>query len=224
MKGYTMKTALARGAAALLIPLVAVACQRQADVGTYRAQAEAEATDPVVLSSSESIPPGTTLHATLDQTLSTENSRVNDRFTATLQSPVLGPDRQTLVPAGTTLHGRITALRPSIDAATPAIIQLEFLEMSHGDRNVPFAANIQQTSAEVRGRRLRDALGGAAVGAASGAILGAVIRGDTRGAATGAAVGAAAGTAISLGMSEADAYLRSGTHMQLEVTDPVPLR
>jgi len=218
------KTAFARGAAALLVPLMFVACQRQADVGTYGAPGAAEATDPVVLSSSESIPPGTSLHATLDQTLSTENSQVNDRFTATLQSPVLGPNRQTLVPAGATLHGRVTALRASYDVATPAIIQLEFLEMAHGDRTVPFSANILDTSAEVRGRRLRDALGGAAVGAASGAILGTVIRGDTRGAATGAAVGAAAGTAISLGMSERDAYLRSGTHMRLEVTNTVPLR
>jgi hypothetical protein len=141
-----------------------------------------------------------------------------------LVTPILNAQRQTVVPAGAQINGRITALRESIDATTPAIIRLELQNMSWEGRTVPLDAEVIRAEPRREGRTAEDALRGAAAGAAAGAVIGAVIGRDVRGAVTGAAVGAGAGTAISLGVSNQQAYLDEGSSMTLRLTQPLPLR
>src|SRR5882762_10121408 len=58
------------------------------------------------------IPPGTSVRVRLLETLDTNRNRAGDRFTASLDEPVVSGDRVVL-PKGTTFHGRIVESKPS---------------------------------------------------------------------------------------------------------------
>jgi len=213
------------GAVAIAAGVALSACQRPVQVYSEPATATMGAQQVILPASATSaVPAGTALRASLDQRLSTTESNVNDTFTMTLQTPVLSADRQTVIPAGARITGRVTAVRRSADVATPAILRLEFSNIQWQGRNVGFQADIEETDVRREGRTTDDALRGAAAGAAAGAVLGTIIRRDVRGALTGAAIGAGAGTVISLGLSDQDAVLESGTEMTLRTTEPIPFR
>lgn len=216
---------LALGSAALAAALVLGACQRPVDIYSEPAVASMGAQQVILpANATTTVPAGTTVRATLDQQLSTSETNVNDTFTLALQTPVLTADRETVIPAGARITGRVTAVRQSEDVATPAILRLEFNHLQWANRNVPFQAEVVETQVRREGRTTDDALRGAAAGAAAGAVIGTIIRGDIRGALTGAAVGAGAGTVISLGISDQDAVLDAGTEMTLRLTEAVPFR
>jgi hypothetical protein len=216
---------LSLGLMALVVTVVAGACQRPVDVWSEPAVGEMTPEQVVLpVTARTAVPAGTQLNATLDQRLSTADSDVNDTFTLTLQTPILNADRETVIPAGARISGRITALRESLDVTTPAIIRLEFQNLRWADRDVPFTADVVDTEVRREGRTADDALRGAAAGAAAGAVLGTIIRRDIRGALTGAAIGAGAGTVISLGTADQDAVLDAGTTMTLRTTEAVPFQ
>jgi hypothetical protein len=216
---------LSLGLLALAVTVVAGACQRPVDV--YAEPAVGVMTPEQVIlpvTATTAVPVGTQVNATLDQRLSTAENDVNDTFTMTLQTPILNSDRETVIPAGARITGRITALRESLDVTTPAIIRLEFQQLRWADRTAPFTADVVETQVRREGRTAEDALRGAAVGAAAGAVLGTIIRRDIQGALAGAAIGAGAGTIISLGTADQDAVLDAGTTMTLRITEPVPFQ
>jgi hypothetical protein len=213
------------GTLALAAALALGACQRPVQVYSEPAvgvMGEQQVILPA--NATTQVPAGTTVRATLDQRLSTAETNVNDTFTLTLQTPILTADRQTVVPAGARITGRVTAVRQSEDVATPAILRLEFNNLQWANRNAAFQADVVETQVQREGRTTEDALRGAAAGAAAGAVIGTIIRRDIRGALTGAAVGAGAGTVISLGVANQDAVLETGTQMTLRLTQPVPFR
>lgn len=216
---------IARAALAVCVLLALAACQRGVQVSsTPDGPTPASGIQPVVVATTgAAVPTGTTLRARLNSEISTSSSRVGDRFTATLQTPILNAQRETVIPAGARINGTVTALRKSIDVASPAIVKLDFQTINWGNRSVPLSAAITSTEAETRGGGITEALQGAAVGAAAGAALGAVLGRDVEGALTGAAIGAAGGTAISLGTQDQAGVLAAGTSMTLRLTEPLPL-
>ncbi|MDQ3556301.1 MAG: YMGG-like glycine zipper-containing protein [Gemmatimonadota bacterium] len=218
-----MKHIFRFGVVTLVLPLALAACQRQVQVATPGNAATAAPQPVVVATAGPSVPAQTTLELRLNNELSTASSRVGDRFTATLLTPVLNAERQTVIPTGATVRGTVTFLRPSTDVLVPAMIQLDFQNIEWGSRSAPFRAEIVSTQAETRGGGVTETLRGAAAGAAAGAALGAVIGRDVQGALTGAAIGAGAGSVISLGVSDQEGVLRTGTQMTVRLTDPVPL-
>ena len=219
MKMLLRSPALALGAA-----LVLAACQRPVDVVTNPSGPTPTASQAVIVATSDAVPEGTELRATLDQTVGTAVSKLNDPFTMTLQTPVQNAARQVIVPQGARITGRVTALRESSDVATPAVIRLEIQSISWGGRTYPMQADITQARPSTSGRTTEDVLRGAATGAAAGAVLGAIIGRDVQGALTGAAIGAGAGTVISLGTSNQQAALEAGSEVTLRLTQPLAAR
>jgi hypothetical protein len=215
---------LSIGSLALAVTVVASACQRPVDVWSEPAVAAVPAEVVLAETSPAVVPAGTMIRASLDQRLSTADTDVNDTFTMSLQTPIVNAARETIIPSGARITGRVTAVRPSLDVTTPAIIRLEFQNLQWANRSVPINAEITQTEVRREGRTADDALRGAAAGAAAGAVIGTIIRRDIRGALTGAAVGAGAGTVISLGTADQDAVLDTGTMMTLRLESPIPLR
>ncbi len=214
---------LTRAILAACVPFALSACQRGVQVTSPGAPTPSGSQAVVVATTGAAVPAGTVVQARLDQELSTSNSQEGQRFTASLLSPILNAQRETVVPAGARINGTVTALRKSIDVASPAIIRLDFQTINWGNRSVPLSAEITATQAETRGGGITEALRGTAAGAAAGAALGAVIGRDVQGALTGAAIGAAAGTAISLGTQDQAGVLPRGTTMTLRLTEPLPL-
>lgn len=169
------------------------------------------------------LPVGTDLQVELNQSLSTADSRVGDRFSATVTRPIVATNGEVAVPRGAIVHGVVTGLDSSSGIGDQAAIRLAFQTLQVGSRTYPFSAAIVDTDVEVE-RNGTEAARAAALGAGAGAVLGTILTGDLEGILGGAILGAATGTIISLGVGEVEAALPAGSDMTIRSTQAVQLR
>ena len=204
----------------LAAALASLGCARQASVESTDSPAPE-----VRPATTATLPVGTTIHARLDDSLSTDRNKVGDRFTATVATAVTAENGSTVVPAGATLRGTVTGLEDSDRAGENAYIRLDFETLSFGGREYVFDAEVAAAAVETRGDTRSETVKKAGIGAAAGAVLGAVLGdADLKNIVLGAAIGAAAGTVVSLGAGDADAVLPAGTELTLRSTELVSLR
>jgi hypothetical protein len=132
--------------------LLSAACQRQVDVVSG---GEVSSVTPV---NANTLPAGSTLHARLNNDLSTESTKVGDTFTMTVTENVVATNGAVVVPSGATLEGRVTGVDDSDDPTDKALLQLQFDRMRFGGRTYPFSASVQSVAARGHGRgdRRRD--------------------------------------------------------------------
>ena len=201
--------------------LAAAGCARTAQV-----ESGGDVVTTPLPSNTSSIPVGTTLKVTLDQTLGTEQSKVGDAFTATVAEPLNTTSGDVVVPKGAVVHGTVTGLHASEHAGDQAAIKLDFDTLTVNGQAYAFDANIVSTDLKTQGGDTQnETLKKAGIGAAAGAALGAILGGASLGKiALGGLLGAAAGTAISLGAGEVQAVLPEGTPMTVKSTEMVALR
>jgi hypothetical protein len=130
---------------------------------------------------------GTPVRVRLDETIDTRRNRAGDRFTATLDEPIVSGDR-VIVPKGTSFSGHVREAKPSGRFKGRAVMALSLDSFAlHGQTYSIRSA----TSRVSRGHKKHNWLwigsgsgGGAAIGAAAAGGPGALI-----GAGAGAAVG-----------------------------------
>lgn len=183
----------------------------------------APAPEPRVVTST--VPMGTNMSLTLNQTLSTESNRVGDSFTATLQSPVRDGRGNVLIPAGATVRGRLTGVNKSGHVGETGILKLAFEAVSFGGRSYPMDGTVVRANPQRSNRTsTQSQVGKAAAGAAAGAILGRVLGKDTKSTIKGAVIGAAAGTAIAMGTADVDVVLPAGSSMDIRLDSPIEIR
>jgi hypothetical protein len=183
----------------------------------------APAPQPRVVTST--VPMGTNMSLTLNETLSTETNRVGDSFTATLQSAVRDGSGNVLIPAGATVRGRLTGVNKSGHVGETGILKLAFEAVSFGGRSYAMDGTVVRANPQRSNRTsTQSQVGKAAAGAAAGAILGRVIGKDTRSTVKGAVIGAAAGTAIAMGTADVDVVLPAGSSMDIRLDSPIEIR
>jgi hypothetical protein len=174
---------------------------------------------------SSTVPMGTSMSLTLNQTLSTETNKVGDAFTATLQQAVMDANGNVIVPAGATIRGRMTQVDKSGHVGATGIIKLAFESVSFGGRSYPIDATVVRANPVRQNRTsVQEQAAKVAAGAAAGAVLGRVLGRDTRSTIQGAAVGAAAGTAIAMGTADVDVVLPAGSEMLIRLETPIEIR
>lgn len=210
-----------KGLTAVATILVALAGCRSADVETGPELPGAQPAPPPL--TADAMPAGTVLDVQLNQTLSTDASRVGDQFTATVTQPLVAQNGQTVVPAGAVVMGEVTGLDESDHVGEQAAIRLNFERLSFGGQTYPFSANVIKADVETKEDE-RQILERAGIGAAAGALLGTIIGGGLEDLLVGGALGAGAGTILSLGLGHVDAELPAGTAMRLQTTQRVSLR
>jgi hypothetical protein len=171
------------------------------------------------------VPVGTSMALTLNQTLSTETNRVGDSFTATLQSALTDGSGNVLVPAGATVRGRLTQVDKSGHVGETGIIKLAFESVSFGGNSYPFDATVVRANPQRSNRTsTQEQATKVAAGAAAGAVLGRVLGKDTRSTVKGAVIGAAAGTAIAMGTADVDVVLPAGSDLVIRLDTPIQIR
>lgn len=185
---------------------------------------EAPATEasPPAATTAMTLATGSQMTVQLDDTLSTRTTAQGDRFTARVPEAIMR-DGRVLIPDGSTVHGRVTAVQEADESDTgQGVIKLAFDSVTVRGTGYSLAARVLEANPETQSSSstAEDAakVGGAA---AAGAILGRVIGGDRTGTAVGAAVGAAAGTAVVLVTKRGYAVLPAGSNLTLELTDPL---
>jgi len=138
------------------------------------------------------VPAGTVLMVTFEQTLSSASSLAGDRFSARVVEPVRIDGRDAIT-AGSTISGRVVSAERPGRFGDLALLNLEFtsLRIASGVES-PISASFH---GEGEAQETRDAvvIGGAAAG---GAVLGKVLGDDSDSTVLGALIGGAIGTGI----------------------------
>ena len=172
---------------ALCIGLLACAgCNRVKAVDAAGNPAPAAVGSPV---QEVSLPAGTKVRVRLAETIDTRRNRAGDRFTASLDEPLVVGDR-VVVPKGTNFFGHVTESKASGRFKGRALLamKLDSFELNGRTHDVRSAS-----SNRARGGHKKHHLLWIGGGSGGGAAVGAIAGGGT-GALIGAGAGAAAGT------------------------------
>ena len=167
----------------------------------------------------DEIPSGTVVHVRLLDTLDTKRNRAGDRFTATLDEPLVSGDR-VIVPKGTPFRGHIVQSRQSGRFKGRAAMALSLDSFDLDGATYPLDTN--RSARASAGHKKRNWLwigGGSGGGAAIGAIAG-----GGAGALIGAGAGAAAGTAGAAITGKRNVTIPVETRLAFTLRSPVDLR
>ena len=177
------------------------------------------------------LPVGTQVSVTLISTLSSSADRAGDIFTAKVQDPIFAQGVE-VVPAGSTLRGHVTFVKPpgrvkgkaEMRLLADAIVLEDGREYTFSgqltdgnDQDVKVNGN--EGTIEGKGKSKTQAAKESGIGAAAGAGVGALSAGGT-GALYGAGIGAVAGLIHTLAKHHKDVVLQPGTPLLFVLTSP----
>lgn len=165
------------------------------------------------------IPDNTVLDVTLNTSLSSETSRVEERVNGTVNSPVV-IDGITAIPAGSALSGHVTNVKDSGKVKGRAELAFSFNRLRAGSVTYDVATKPLHYIAESTKKDDAVKIG---VGAGAGALIGA-ITGGKKGAAIGSAIGGGAGTGVVLATEGKDVSLAEGRKLKVSLTNPLTIR
>ena len=177
------------------------------------------------------VPAGTALMVRLDTTLATFSNRVGDPFQGKISQPVV-VNGATVIPAGSTVEGRVTKVseprrisgRPTIGLLPEAVIlpggERYFLDATLTDTNIRGTDVNQEGQFKGLSHDRRDTLE-AGGGTAGGMLIGGLVGGGP-GLLIGGAIGAGASTAHWLSQHRS-ATLPAGTELTLELNRPLTM-
>jgi len=169
------------------------------------------------------VPLGTNLRVRLNDDLSSKNSRVGDRFTAT----VVNPSRYERG----TVHGHISSIRKSgaVNGRTTMTLAFDSIDLREGRSGAMrgqvvrvYDADSESSKVDEEGRvqsgsRGKQAVKRGGIGAVAGAIIGG-IAGGGKGAAIGLIVGGAAGAGSLAVQGSKELKLERGTELLVRVS------
>jgi hypothetical protein len=162
------------------------------------------------------LPAGTEFTVRLGQTLSSKEARVEDRFEATVDTPVRTESGQVL-PAGTTLRGIVRSVDRAERASKSGRLDLDFYALYLGPVRYDVRGRVVQIGPHQKdGASTKKKAG---IGSVLGGVLGAIVGGGT-----GAVIGIAAGGAGAvLGTKGEEVVLPEGTRLTVRLDRPVEI-
>ncbi len=167
------------------------------------------------------VPVGTNLKIRLEDTLSTKESRVGDRFTATVMDPARFDEA--------TVTGHVSSIQKSgkIKGRTSMNMAFDSIELRDGRKGTMHgyitrvygddAGRADDEGGVESGSRTNQTVKRAGIGAAAGAIIGA-IAGGGKGAGIGLILGGAGGAGSLAIQGSKELRLESGTELMVRVT------
>jgi hypothetical protein len=181
---------------------------------------------------SDELAVNTLMHIRLKSAIATETTQQNTPFTAELAENVLNEGRVVL-PAGSTVEGRITQVRGGRRIHGTALIHLEVqtVVLPDGSRKLMRAMVIDtdhnaDTRIDEEGNILRKDHVGATLAAMSLTTGGAAAAGGVIGGAPGALIGAGVGAGLSTAWwlkQDRQARVPEGTVLVISLTEPMPI-
>jgi hypothetical protein len=159
---------------------------------------------------------GTDIQVRLEESLSSNTARQEDRFDATIALPVHDASGRDVIPAGTRVRGIVTRVVPGERPSRAGRLELTLDQIYLDDRN---PTPIRSTVVSV-GEGLDIANKRTGVGAAIGGVLGSII-GGTKGAIIGAILGGAGAVVSQAGE---DVSLPAGTILTARLDRPLEVR
>lgn len=175
-------------------------------------------TQPTTVSSEQpgTLPAGQELDVRLQNALSSETATVEQRFEATTAVDLMQNGR-VLVPAGSTVRGVVSSVKPAGRIERSGSLTLSFDQMVVNGREVPIKATATQV---FESGGIREEAGTAGVGAGVGGIIGGVL-GGVKGAILGAVIGAGGAIAATDGK---DITLPAGAIVRIRLNSAANIR
>ncbi len=165
------------------------------------------------------VPELTPIHVTLDQALTSNQSRPGDHFDATVSEPVI-VEGKTVIPQGAHAEGLVVDARKSGRLMGRARLRLALQTVDVDGQDYDVRTTSRTRVGRDHKKRNWAWIGG---GAAGGAVIGALAGGGT-GALIGGPVGAAGGTTVALLTGKKDIKLRPETPVRFELAEPVTIK
>ena len=175
---------------------------------------------------------GQTIRVRMNEQLSSETARVGDRFTTTTVDPVYA-DGVEVIPAGSTITGRVTQVRRAASRSRAGTIGASFisLRLPNGMARAINGSLTEFSSQTAKADRESEVSGRSAAkrnvvfiggGATTGALIGA-IAGGGKGAGIGAGVGAGIGAAGAYLSKGHEAVVKPGTEFGVVLNQNIAL-
>ena len=165
------------------------------------------------------LPAGTQLGLTLQTSVASDTSKIEDPVRATLRRDVVR-DELTVLPAGTPITGSVVAVERSGKVKGVASLSLRFTTLVVDDERYELTAS--SVSRQAQSTKKKDAAK-VGIGTGAGAVIGAIVGGG-KGAAIGAGVGAAGGTGYVMSTRGEEVKLASGTSVSITLSAPLTVR
>lgn len=176
---------------------------------------------------------GTVMRVRMNRTISSKTAKVGDTFTTTVTEPVYSSNGVVVIPTGSTLTGRVDAVKPAAKGGKPGEIDASFIQLKLPNGRTR-TVNGSLTELE-SGKSKSDDEGTVSAGkmknrkiifigggAAGGAVLGAIVGGG-KATAIGAIVGAGAGFLGDRFTKGPEAEVKSGTEFGVYLNQAISL-
>jgi hypothetical protein len=164
---------------------------------------------------------GTAITATTDAEIRSNKNKVGDEVTATVAADVKDKTGRVVVPAGSKVILKVTAIKPSdskSDKTGTLTLDAVGVEVNGTERPVVATISGVTTSLAGRGTDAND-VAKVAGGTAAGAIVGRVLGGSSKGAIIGGIIGGAVGAQRAVETKDRDVVLPQGTSVTLTLDD-----
>ena len=165
------------------------------------------------------LPEGTPITVTLDQTLASNQHRPGDEFDASLAAPIV-VNGKTVIPKGAKVTGRVVDAKESGRLKGVAQLRLELASVEVNGKSYDLQTSAITRTGSNHNKRNTALIGG---GTAAGAIIGG-LAGGGKGALIGGAVGAGAGTATAAATGKKDITIPAETQLSFRLTQPVTVQ
>jgi hypothetical protein len=168
---------------------------------------------------------GTFVDLAVDDTLSSHSTKAGDAFTASVVEDVKDAQGRVVIPAGSIVHGTVSAVKPAPNPSTPGTLSLTLNTVTVRGTDYAIAASIDSLETVRQGRGVSGVdVAKVGAGAAAGAILGRIIGKNTKGAVIGGVVGAVVGTGVATSSKDSDIVLPKGAHINASLTAPLSVK
>jgi hypothetical protein len=162
------------------------------------------------------IPEGTALHVTVDQTLASDRNHAGDSFAASTSEPVIVSGK-VIIPKGAKVVGRIVDAKESGRLHAPARLAVALSSIEVQGKSYDLHSSTYRLTGKSHQNRNLGFIGG---GAAGGALIGG-LAGGGKGALIGSAVGAGAGTAGAAATGKKEIAIPAETRLNFKLVRSV---
>ena len=173
---------------------------------------------PLVAHEATSVPTGTAITVTVDQSISSKDARAGQGVVATVSHDVTA-NGKVVIPKGSHAKLVVSSVQASGRLSTPAKLWLRLKSVEVHGKTYAIATSSAGRTMGGKGKRDTEFIGG---GAAGGALIGA-LAGGGKGAAIGAAAGAGAGTAGAAATGKKEVVFPAETHLTFTTRAPVTI-